>query len=66
MVVSVNGRPVDVESGCLLHDFLTGQKVDPDRVVVEHNQRIVPQSEWAGIILQAGDVLEIVAFVGGG
>ena len=37
-----------------------------DRVAVEHNGEIVPRAVWAGIILNGGDRLEVVHFVGGG
>ena len=37
-----------------------------DRVAVEHNGQIVPRSEWVGTLLNGGDRLEVVHFVGGG
>ena len=37
-----------------------------DRVVTEHNSRIVPMEEREEIILEENDILEIVSFVGGG
>jgi sulfur carrier protein len=37
-----------------------------DRVAVEHNGEIVPRSGWAETILNGGDRLEVVHFVGGG
>jgi len=37
-----------------------------DRVAVELNGRIVPRSEYAGVVLGDGDAVEIVGFVGGG
>jgi sulfur carrier protein len=37
-----------------------------DRVAVEHNGEIVPRSGWAGTLLNGGDRLEVVHFVGGG
>ena len=40
--------------------------VKGDRVAVGHNGEIVPRAVWAGIILNGGDRLEVVHFVGGG
>jgi sulfur carrier protein len=37
-----------------------------DRVAVEHNGEIVPRAGWAGTMLNGGDRLEVVHFVGGG
>jgi sulfur carrier protein len=37
-----------------------------DRVAIEHNGEIIPRAVWAGTMLQAGDRLEVVHFVGGG
>jgi sulfur carrier protein len=37
-----------------------------DRVAIELNRDIVPRDRWADILLNEGDRLEIVHFVGGG
>jgi len=37
-----------------------------DRVAVEHNGAIVPRASWSETLLNAGDRLEVVHFVGGG
>ena len=37
-----------------------------DRVAIEHNGEIVPRAGWAETVLNAGDRLEVVHFVGGG
>jgi sulfur carrier protein len=37
-----------------------------DRVAVEHNGEIVPRAVWAKTVLNPGDRLEVVHFVGGG
>ena len=37
-----------------------------DRVAVEHNGEIVPRATWGERILNGGDRLEVVHFVGGG
>jgi thiamine biosynthesis protein ThiS len=38
----------------------------PDRVAVELNLDIVPRDRWLQTVLNEGDRLEIVHFVGGG
>ncbi|MGA9389501.1 MAG: sulfur carrier protein ThiS [Candidatus Sulfotelmatobacter sp.] len=37
-----------------------------DRVAIELNREIAPRDRWPEIVLQDGDHLEIVHFVGGG
>jgi sulfur carrier protein len=37
-----------------------------DRVAIEHNGQIVPRSVWAETVVDGGDRLEVVHFVGGG
>jgi thiamine biosynthesis protein ThiS len=64
--VSVNGEAVRVPAGSTLSDLLQRLDLDRARVAVEHNLRVVPRAEHAGLRLNHGDRLEIVTFVGGG
>ena len=52
----------DKRSSDLLHEL----DLEPARVAVELDRRIVKQAQWAGTILSPGARLEIVQFVGGG
>ncbi len=47
-------------------DLLARLEVRPERVVVEHNGTIHRRGEGLDTPLAAGDVIEIVHFVGGG
>jgi sulfur carrier protein len=67
MRLTLNGEPLDVPEELvhsvrelLDHLALTGP------VAVELNHEIVPRAEHATRALAAGDVLEVVHFVGGG
>jgi thiamine biosynthesis protein ThiS len=64
--VSVNGEAVQVPAGSSLGDLLRTLELDRARVAVEHNRRVVPRAEHASLLLNHGDQLEIVTFVGGG
>jgi len=64
--VSVNGEAVQVPAGSTITDLLQRLELDRARVAVEHNLRVVPRAEHAGLRLNHGDRLEIVTFVGGG
>jgi sulfur carrier protein len=49
-----------------LEALVTELGLKGDRVAVEHNGGIVSRASWAQTILNEGDRLEVVHFVGGG
>ena len=64
-MVKVNGREVDI-GGKTLSEYLAATDYDPKRIAVERNGDIVFRSRYAETLLNDGDSLEIVSFVGGG
>lgn len=46
--------------------LLEALELVPKQVAVERNREIVPRSSYADTVLEDGDRLEIVTFVGGG
>ena len=64
--IVVNGDRRSVPSGHTLLGLLEDLGLEPSRVAVELDRRIVKRSEWGGVALAAGAKLEIVQFVGGG
>lgn len=65
--LTVNGDRMAVAEGASLADFLRARALDPRLVVVEHNRVILRDRDaYPRILLNDGDVLEIVHFVGGG
>src|SRR3954451_7554182 len=64
--IVVNGDPQRVNEGQTLLDLLRQLELDPERVAIELNRKIVKQPQWSGTVLQPGARLEIVQFVGGG
>jgi sulfur carrier protein len=57
-----DGSPTPLTLASLVE--ILGMK--PDRVAVELNRDIVPRDRWVETVLNEGDRLEIVHFVGGG
>ena len=43
-----------------------GAHLDPERLAIELDRRIVKRAQWNNTVLPAGAILEIVQFVGGG
>jgi thiamine biosynthesis protein ThiS len=66
LTITVNGEPRAVPAGGTILDLLSELGLDPERVAVELNRRIVRKAEWPKSVLTDGSRLEIVQFVGGG
>ena len=63
--VKINGEDV-AAAGMTVAEYLASAKYDLRRIAVERNCEIVPKSKYAEVVLEAGDVVEVVNFVGGG
>lgn len=66
MIVTVNGQHHEVEYGSTVQNLLETFELGSERIAVEHNQLILAKDEYALVVLQDGDTLEVVRFVGGG
>ena len=64
--IVVNGEPRAAAEGQTILELLHQLELDPARVAVELDRRIVKQPLWAATQLRAGAQIEIVQFVGGG
>jgi thiamine biosynthesis protein ThiS len=66
ITISLNGESQQVPESLTLAELLVWLKIPADRVAVERNHEIVPKARWAETVVQSGDKLEVVHFVGGG
>jgi sulfur carrier protein len=64
--ITLNGEPYTMNGYDRLVALIESLKLKRGRVAVEINREIVPKANWDGTVLAAGDVVEIVNFVGGG
>ena len=64
--ITVNGAGQRAPAGQTLLELLRELRLEPSRVAVEMDRRIVKRTEWETLRLAAGARLEIVQFVGGG
>ena len=64
-MIIVNGRGIDKKSLCLSHWLLLND-YDRDLIAVERNGSIVKRNDYDKTVLQDGDTVEIVQYVGGG
>lgn len=64
-MVKVNGTELDI-AGKTVAEYLAATNYDPRRIAVERNGDIVFKSQYSETVLEDGDRLEVVSFVGGG
>ena len=64
-MVLINGKE-EAAAGLLLKEYLKQNNYPADGIAVECNEQIVPKSRYDSYVIQEGDVLEVVSFVGGG
>ena len=64
-MVKVNGTELDI-AGKTVSEYLATTNYDPKRIAVERNGDIVFKAQYDIAVLEDGDSLEIVSFVGGG
>lgn len=66
MKIRINGEEKEITNGLSLARLLEELQIRPGRVVVELNRDIVSREAHGSTMLNEGDALEIVHFVGGG
>ncbi|MGH6827694.1 MAG: sulfur carrier protein ThiS, partial [Rhizomicrobium sp.] len=64
--VTLNGEALSLERGLTIKSLLQGMGLDPAKIAVERNLKIVPRSSYEEEIVAEGDRFEIVHFIGGG
>lgn len=64
--IVVNGESQVTAEGQTILGLLQQLEIDPERVAVELDRRIVKQTRWHETTLDSGARVEIVQFVGGG
>ncbi len=66
-MVKINGEEYqDQYDNRQLSEVIDELKYDRTRIAVEINEEIVPKADYDKTIIKAGDVMEVVSFVGGG
>jgi len=64
-MVKVNGKELDL-AGKTVAEYLLTTDYDAKRIAVERNGEIVFKSQYSETVLNDGDSIEVVSFVGGG
>jgi len=66
VVITLNGEPFELDGPLSVADLLARLSIDPRRVAVEHNFTILKRQLFQDTLINEGDRVEIVNFVGGG
>jgi thiamine biosynthesis protein ThiS len=64
--IQLNGAPHQINAASTVASLVASLGLEPTKVAVERNLEIVPKSTYGDTVLNAGDRIEIVHFVGGG
>ena len=64
--VRLNGKEREIERGHSVRTLLESLDLHPDMVVVELNREILERRSYADVVVENGDSMELVHFVGGG
>lgn len=64
-MVTINGKNREMQ-GKTISEMLAVLEYRVDAVAVERNEVIIPKAEFADTVLEDGDVVEVVSFMGGG
>jgi thiamine biosynthesis protein ThiS len=66
MKIFINGEEREIPPRMTILQLLEHLKLDTRVVAVEHNLYVVPKGEYRHRVVEEGDKLELVQFVGGG
>ena len=64
--VTINGKPVALQSSMTVERLLSTVEVPPNYLAVEVNEEVVPREQHAQYMVVDGDDVEVVTLVGGG
>ena len=64
--VRLNGKDRQIEAGHSVRSLIESLDLHPSLIVVELNREILDRAAYGDAMVQAGDTIELVHFVGGG
>jgi len=66
MTIQLNGEQHDIQAGMSVAALLRQLEIRVDQVAVEVNREIMDKGGFEGRLLQDGDRVEVMSFIGGG
>lgn len=65
-MIQINGKNTPDAEGMTIAAYLKNTGYDAARIAVERNEVIINKCDYATAVIEDGDIIEIVSFVGGG
>lgn len=65
-MIQLNGKELSGYEEMTVEDLISRENFMKSRIAVEINGAIVSKSDYSTTLVHAGDVIEVVSFVGGG
>jgi sulfur carrier protein len=66
LTIRVNGEPYEIAGPVTISSLLATLDIDSRLVAVEHNLTVIKRAQYESVVVNDGDEVEIVKFVGGG
>ncbi|GAB7140927.1 hypothetical protein RsTz2092_08840 [Deferribacterales bacterium RsTz2092] len=66
MFITLNGEEHEITSGTTVESLLNEQNIKPAAVAIEHNGTILERGTYQNAVLNDGDTMEVIRFIGGG
>lgn len=66
MQITLNGKPYTLEHSVNLSELSAILKLESTQVAIERNRKIIPRGLYKETMINEGDEIEIVTFIGGG
>lgn len=65
MQILLNGQQVQIKSRTL-RELVVEKDIAPEAIVAEVNLQLIKKEHWQQYLLNEGDTVELLSFVGGG
>ncbi len=64
--IVLNGERREIESKLTLDQLLEKFSLPKQRIAIELNKSVVTRGDWTATLVDEGDAIEVIHFVGGG
>lgn len=62
----INGKEAEIKKDSTIAEVIAVYKLNPERVVAELNGNVLTRDKYADTLINSGDKVELINFVGGG
>ena len=66
MQIKINGETRELKENATIIEMLENLALPAERIAIELNREVIRKKDWASIVLNDADKIEIIHFVGGG